>query len=389
MNRTLFAGVGLILAALAMDAGAVSAQFRTPRGPTSPPIVRSNTFNQGFPFQMMRNSAIKPYGFNSAFFTYNPYVANAFMTYQTPRGPVAPAIPGNYNPTTGQFNPSAVGSTVLTSRGVFTPTDGKFVPAANGRFLLTSRQVFDPTTGKFAPSPTGPYVFSTQGNLISTTTGTAVPVSMTGLGRLNPLNPISPYNPINQQAYLMQVQYAATLRDMLYGSNNPYTSYNPYLSNAYPMSGQATAYGSGFTNGYYNGLGNPYPSPYQAPVGGGAPATGPVNIPPYVPGGAVVKSNPALAALGVENDDGVIRWPFALRLMSPDKKRDLLDKLEGQLQIVGSQRVAGKANPAVVAEARETLQQVYAWLNGRRLDIAEGAFTEADTMLRNLDKMLH
>ena len=109
-------------------------------------------------------------------------------------------------------------------------------------------------------------------------------------------------------------------------------------------------------------------------------------IPAYNPPPAA-KPNPALAALGVANEDGAVKWPLALRLVPPDQKREL-DKLESQLQTAGTQAAAGQVNPLVVDSARMSVISLHQWLRARRDSLPKATFREADLFLQKLDDTL-
>jgi hypothetical protein len=327
---------------------------------------------------------------------FNPVTSQTVTTFQTPRGVFAPAISGNFNPSTGIFMPSLAGSSVLTSRGVFRPNDGRFVASPTGNLVLSTRETFNPRTGRFEPSPTGPFVFSTQGNLISSTTGNRTPVSLRGLGQLNPLNPFSPFNPVNQANYASLAYFNALLNNASWGGGNPY-GVNPYGMNPYsPLAYgyNPAAYGSYGSSSY---MPSPYSyggSGYGSPYGGssyGAPSSTPdptASIPPYTPYDIASKQQPVAASYGLPNENGKTTWPLAFRLMPPDKKHDLLDKFEAQMKVVSEQGAAGKTNPVVLNEARRSIEGLQNWLKSRRADLAEGTFRDADTLLKNIDKTL-
>ena len=73
------------------------AQFRRPvRAPQAPIRFNPFVFNNVPPF--------------------NAFTASSFVTFQTPRGAFAPAVPGAFDPRTRTFVPSATGAATLTSR---------------------------------------------------------------------------------------------------------------------------------------------------------------------------------------------------------------------------------------------------------------------------------
>jgi hypothetical protein len=92
-------------------------------------------------------------------------------------------IRGNFNPSSGAFNPAFGGPYVLSSRVGFEPLGGRFVPSPGGPFALTVPQVFNPNTGRFAPSPIGNFVLQTRGNFIPNTGS----FTRTAMGTFNPI----------------------------------------------------------------------------------------------------------------------------------------------------------------------------------------------------------
>ena len=360
------------------------AQFRRPvRAPQAPIRFNPFVFNNVPPF--------------------NAFTASSFVTFQTPRGAFAPAVPGAFDPRTRTFVPSATGAATLTSRGVFRPTTGTFVPAPNGNFVLTNRNIFNPTTGTFTPSATGNFVFSTRGNLV-TPNGSNLPVNLRGLGLVNPLNPFSPINPINQARFAWLANYQALLTANYMTSMNPYAYGNPYA----PMYGYyPAAYGSPYaatpygymSSGYGSsgGYGN-YSSPYYPGAATSYPNVAPASyaapqayasIPAYAGNNEENRQNQVtLTAFGIPNENGKVTWPLAFRLMPPDLRRDLLDKLEADLQVLATQGAAGKVNPTLVREAKDSVQALQRWLTEHRVDLAVDAYREADVMLRRIEKTL-
>jgi hypothetical protein len=76
-----------------------------------------------------------------------------------------------------------------------------------------------------------------------------------------------------------------------------------------------------------------------------------------------------------------VKWPLAFRLLPPDQERDLTGKLEGQLLSLAS-------NPAVVQDAKQTVQRLHRWLKEHRNDMADATYRDGLDFLRSLDTTL-
>jgi hypothetical protein len=74
--------------------------------------------------------------------------------------------------------------------------------------------------------------------------------------------------------------------------------------------------------------------------------------------------------------------------MPPEKKRELLDPLEGELQVAATQATSDKANPTVLRQARQNVESLRKWLQPRRLDMAEGTYRAAESFLDKLDEAI-
>ena len=163
-----------------------------------------------------------------------------------------------------------------------------------------------------------------------------------------------------------------------YGAGAPYSAagYGGY-SSAAPYAGGG--YGSSY------GASNAYMNPYAQGYASAQPNSG---IPAYSPSASQSKQQSVLGALGIPNEDGAVQWPLAFRLMSPDKKRELLDPLESQLKVAATQAASDKANPAVLKQAKQNVEDLHKWLLPRRLDLAEGTYRDAVRFLAKLDNAL-
>jgi hypothetical protein len=206
-----------------------------------------------------------------------------------------------------------------------------------------ARGIF-PSTG--VVGPTNPYIMQARRDATNFTAyGQAVNSaylnSIYGYHRSWFVNPYwsGPFYPAYPQPYYMQPYYPPYNYNTNYGSQS-YSSYSPPPANA--------------------------PAPPPAPRA--APAVGAFAVP--------------------TNDDGSIAWPFAFRLLAPDAKRELVDPLDTQLQLLSNQASAGRVNPAIVREARESVDRLYRWLRTHRLDLAEGSVRDANAFLGRVDGAL-
>jgi len=204
------------------------------------------------------------------------------------------------------------------------------------------------------------------------------------------VNPASFVSPLANTA-ITQSAYAHTLRH--FEREQEWASgFNPYLNGGF-------GYGYGGYGGY--GYGNPYaaygaPSYGSAPsYGAGAPAVGaannaytPVAAPSSTASTPQAKPTDALKAFGIPVEFGEVKWPLALRLMPPDAKRDLLDKLESQMKIAANQAINGNASQVLLRETKNTLDSVKWWLRGRRSNIPENTYDDGDAFLRQLEDSL-
>jgi hypothetical protein len=298
---------------------------------------------------------------------------------------------GSLNPFTGGFSPTPNGNVTLSSNGVFIPSNGTFVPTPLGNFQVTQRAFLNPFTGFAAPASNGNVNFTTRGifvpsNQFATATGMPVPTIATNF------NP-TPFNLVNAN-FLAARQVAALTNPYFawggpynpYGIGNPYfpTPYNatynnnPYYGSYYPP---YNAYGQGYGSNYGSGA-----NVYASNQVGGAAANN--NIPAFNPQADQAKQPTALGAFGVPSDNGNVKWPLAFRLMSPDQRREMLEPMESQLRVAATQAASGKANPKIADEARVSVAKLRQWLRGRRPDLAEGTFMEADRFLRRIDDAL-
>jgi hypothetical protein len=317
-------------------------------------------------------------------------------TFPAATGRFVNSTTGAFDPATGRFQPKALGASMLSSsRDVFVPSHGTFVPSAHGLFTLTTREAFDRTTGKFVPSVDGQFVQSTRGTFTPSKDGRVAPgfvpgnlANSTSNGGNNALaNNLMPNRATTSStsgifspspfAHMFR-QYERDLLGnaeaaTLAGLNNPnWNGSNPY--GAIPYSGSTAGYGGGSS----------YPYPVSATAA--SPPT------PSANGNAAGTNQwspaSALAAFGVPVESGEIQWPLALRLMPPDAKRDLLDKLASQMKLAANQALNGNASQALLREANSTIGGVKQWLRDRRPNISDSTYEDGDRFLRRLEDAL-
>lgn len=254
---------------------------------------------------------------------------------------------GTFNPATGMFSPATSGTSFLRAQGVFTPTKGSFTASPTGNFVLTTREKFNAATGTFVPSATGNFVLSTRGTLTSSSTGTAVESFL-------PLLPPRVFNPYVNAA---GAPFLNTLA-------NPYLATAPSMS-PYPM--------PMYASGSYGMM--PYSNPYTSTSPG--PAYGTM-------GAAPAADVQIMPGLGIPFENGHVQWPLAFRLMGAEQKRDLADRLEGQLLALGTD----VANPGLARSAKHTVHQLAGWLTAHQTDMADATYRQGLEFLHGLDESL-
>ena len=250
---------------------------------------------------------------------------------------------------------------------------------AFGTGTSASRSAFMGSVDRVVPTASGLRVVSSNGTLMTPSAHFVSPASF-----VSPLANTF----VNQSAYNRTLGHYERVQDWASG-------YNPYLYGAYGYGG----YGYG---GY--GYGNPY-GLYGLPFYGAGFGSGGVN--PYAAAPANANPQPvaqvaannnsstpqtkpsdALKAFGIPVEFGEVKWPLALRLMPPDTKRDLLDKLESQMKLASNQAINGNASQALLRETKSTIDSVKWWLRGRRSNISESTYQDGDAFLRQLEESL-
>jgi len=283
---------------------------------------------------------------------------------------------------------AAPGWTQFRGRGVsmgsfshspsFVATSSRGFPAfGTGTSMGSSRNFFVPSTTRVVPTATGLAVVSAN--------GTFTP-------RTQPVSPAAFVSPF-ANTFANQSAYNRTLRHFE-REQNWASGFNPYLLGGYGYGGYgygnpyggygAPYYGGGYGAGYGYGASNPY---------AGAPAN--ANPQPVVQvagnsGASPAQAKPAdaLKAFGIPVEFGEVKWPLALRLMPPDAKQDLLDKLESQMKLAANQAVSGNASQTLLRETKSTIDSVKWWLRGRRSNISESTYQDGDAFLRQLEESL-
>jgi len=269
---------------------------------------------------------------------------------------------GNFSPKNISFTPATTGNSFLSGQGFFVPTNGTFLPDRNGNFVLTVRASLDPKTGTFTPSATGNFLFPTRGDLVSSMTGTTVAT-------------FTPFNPLAALASLASLSVSNPLAANPYAFNsvaasaalNPYAlaSASPYMSSAYQM---------------------PYVMPVQTANYGAA--TAPIST-TSAPSSAVNTGDKApMNVYGISIEKGHIKWPLAFKLLPPDMKDSVADRLEGELLALVGQAASGNASAGLVADASRNVARLAAWLKSHETDMAEATYTEGQTFVRTLDATL-
>jgi len=96
-----------------------------------------------------------------------------------------------------------------------------------------------------------------------------------------------------------------------------------------------------------------------------------------------------LAAAGVPNDHGQLRWPLALRVLPPaPETAELRQQLEAELQLVAAQSLAGRLDPRSVQTANQLADKLQARLADRGYLLASGTYEDGDQFLKRLHKAL-
>jgi hypothetical protein len=260
-----------------------------------------------------------------------------------PSGHFVVTAPGSLNLSTHMFSPAATGNSLLIGQGAFTPANGTFVPMLNGNFILATREAFNPKTRSFVPSSTGAFVFATRGDLVASPTGKAVPSFL-------PFTSLVP--PVSTSHTVTNL---TVMNPYVPGGVNPYTAMmaNPYGASTPPYSPYTAAYGGGNYG--------------AAPYGAGAYAAASTDT-------AARQAPQETVVAGVPLEDGHIKWPLAFRLLPPDAKRDLVDRLETNL-------LSGNAE-----EGKKGVARLSSWLAAHRTDLAEGTYQDGLAFLRTLDE---
>jgi len=277
------------------------------------------------------------------------------------------------------------------------PATGTFGGGSSFGTMSGSRfapvQTFNPVTGNlFTTTPFG--TFATNVGPFPTVNSynpaTRITTMTTPFGAFNSTfqspNPASFVSPLANSA-VNQAAYNHTLRQVERYANGG-NFWNPYFYGGYGYPNPYAAYGSYGAGAGYGGYGA------GSGYGAGAPSAAGANSAPAQPAGTdnVYTAQPrqpsALSAFGIPVEFGAVKWPLAMRLMPPDVKRDLLDKLESQMKVVASQAVSGNASQPLLRETKSTIDNVRGWLRGRRSNMAESTYQDGDTFLRNLEDSL-
>jgi hypothetical protein len=321
-------------------------------------------------------------------------------------GAFAKTMTGSVNVRNGNFVPNATGASTIMSGGLFVPGRGVFVQSPGGNFTLVTKEAFDPSRHAFVPSANGTFSFSVRGEFLPgvtpsqlTNSRTAVALGNTGFfsPRVNTPSARSVARTIARDERLLTSLGLnpffnnASTNPFLAQAMNPYASwvnpyFNPYLNtgyNPYTAGYGSSGYGSSGYSAPYMSYGG---SSYASPTAGAsnAPAN---NIPAYTPTSTKTKPS-VLAAYGIPTENDHVAWPLAFRLMSPDQKRDVLEPLESELLVAATQAVGDRANPSVLWQAKQSVEEARTWLLGHRNDMAAGTYRDGDRFLGTIERAL-
>jgi hypothetical protein len=153
------------------------------------------------------------------------------------------------------------------------------------------------------------------------------------------------------------------------------------------MANGRTAGSAGYANpSYSSGYGNGYQN-----YAGGADAV-------TASGTATLYSQQAseatglttmLAAIGVPNDRGRVNWPVGLQVLTPTRENsELLQQIEGLVQVAASQHLTGQVNPRIVEETTRALGKLRSMLRNRKERMFSANYKEANRFLDKLDSNL-
>jgi hypothetical protein len=95
----------------------------------------------------------------------------------------------------------------------------------------------------------------------------------------------------------------------------------------------------------------------------------------------------ALESYGIPYENGHIKWPLAFRLLPPDKKEKVADRLEGQLVAI-TQGSGGMVDPTLISGAKRNLTRLSSWLADHQTDMAEATYHDGLAFLHTLDEAL-
>jgi hypothetical protein len=96
----------------------------------------------------------------------------------------------------------------------------------------------------------------------------------------------------------------------------------------------------------------------------------------------------ALGSHGIPYENGHIKWPLAFRLLPPEKKQNLVDRLERELVQTTTGASNGTFDPTVLSEAKQNVARLHSWLTAHRADMAEATYRDGLDFLRTLDEAL-
>jgi hypothetical protein len=182
---------------------------------------------------------------------------------------------------------------------------------------------------------------------------------MTG-GMFAPMSPFA----INMSPFAMNMGFGSTAMPNVYGRMASMTS-----------AGYASpSYSSGYGNGYQNG--------------NAVPASGTSTL--YSQQGAeAIGLSTMLAAIGVPNDRGRVAWPVGLQVLSPTaENNELLQQIEGLVNVAASQHLSGQVSPRIVDETTRALGKLRGMLRNRKERMFSANYKEASSFIDKLDSDL-
>jgi hypothetical protein len=112
--------------------------------------------------------------------------------------------------------------------------------------------------------------------------------------------------------------------------------------------------------------------------------------------GAKLQSSPEevsmsrlLAASGVPNDKGQLRWPIGLAILAAPAAAELYDQIDALFQEAASQAASGAVHPALAEETHKAVKKLRRLLlkdKEERLGMPLAVYRESERFLNKLDR---